>query len=188
MLSAVTGRLLAPSGPRLRSCALSMVMGWLLAPSGPRPRCRALSVVTGWLLGARPRCRALSAVTGREARSLLGLPPAGREDARTIKVAYYQQALALHPDLNPSDAGAGERFARVTEACELLLFELERDGLPGADGHARTGSREAPHAGGAGADSEASKASQQSPQEPPLGARCPWPRPGAPVGKLRDER
>ncbi|KAJ1619984.1 hypothetical protein T492DRAFT_1081614 [Pavlovales sp. CCMP2436] len=119
----------------------------------------------GGLLGRTllPHCHALSTVTGSEARTLLGLAAASSHDARSIKAAYYQQALRDHPDLNPLDLNAGERFARVVEACELLLEELEHgDNLPGADdGHARTGTREAPRADGAGTGGGASEASQQ---------------------------
>lgn len=41
-------------------------------------------------------------------------------DADTIKRAYRRATLQHHPDRNPDDAGAAERFRAATEAFELL--------------------------------------------------------------------
>ena len=49
-------------------------------------------------------------------------------DATTtdIKKAYRKLALANHPDKNPGDPGAQERFVRIAEAFEVLGDETKR--------------------------------------------------------------
>ncbi|MSP67340.1 MAG: J domain-containing protein [Alphaproteobacteria bacterium] len=49
---------------------------------------------------------------------LLGVPQAA--DAEAIRDAFRKLAKTLHPDLNPSDAGAEERFKRIIVAYEVL--------------------------------------------------------------------
>ncbi len=79
--------------------------------------------------------------------AILGLQPdAGRED---INRAYRKVALRLHPDKNPGDAGAAERFQMLHEAYSVLndqdlrrlydrkrLLEQER-GARDAQSHAK---------------------------------------------------
>ncbi|MFI9553692.1 J domain-containing protein [Nonomuraea endophytica] len=43
-----------------------------------------------------------------------------------IRKAYRRLARQLHPDLNPSDAGAAERFKGITEAYDVLSDPKQR--------------------------------------------------------------
>lgn len=43
-----------------------------------------------------------------------------------LKLAYYRQAKKYHPDLNPGDAAAEERFKLIVEAYRILGDERER--------------------------------------------------------------
>lgn len=111
-----------------------------------------------------------AALTVRQARQLLGLPPAV-SDARSIKAAYYEVAKRLHPDLNPSDDGANERFARAADACELLLAQLEMGHGRGADdadgtGWAGTGTREAARGTAASGGTSAGTRARYAPRMP----------------------
>ena len=55
---------------------------------------------------------------------VLGVP---REaDAKAIKKAYRKLARQYHPDVNPDDAAAEQRFKEVTEAYEVLSDEARR--------------------------------------------------------------
>jgi curved DNA-binding protein CbpA len=94
----------------------------------------------------------LRALTVREARALLGV--SGGADAHAIKVAYFEHAKQSHPDLNPEDEDAAERFARAADAHDLLLSHLEQRATAGSTGGAedtvgRTGSRDAGRGQGA---------------------------------------
>jgi molecular chaperone DnaJ len=56
--------------------------------------------------------------------AILGVPPtASQED---IKKAYRQLALQHHPDKNPGDKEAEERFKKITAANEVLSDEAKR--------------------------------------------------------------
>ena len=49
---------------------------------------------------------------------LLGVDPSADQD--TIKKAYRRRARELHPDANPDDPSAEERFKEVSRAYEVL--------------------------------------------------------------------
>ncbi|MCS6986625.1 MAG: J domain-containing protein [Sphingomonadaceae bacterium] len=55
----------------------------------------------------------------RAALKVLDLPEDADEDA--VKAAFRRHAKAHHPDLNPGDAGAAERFRTVQAAYDLLM-------------------------------------------------------------------
>ncbi|WP_433235417.1 J domain-containing protein [Streptosporangium sp. CA-135522] len=59
-----------------------------------------------------------AASTSGEFYARLGVPAAATQD--DIKRAYRQLARQLHPDANPGDAAAAERFKAVTEAYATL--------------------------------------------------------------------
>ena len=50
--------------------------------------------------------------------SVLGLPRTATDDE--IRRTFRRMAKEQHPDLNPGDAGAGDRFKRISAAYELL--------------------------------------------------------------------
>ena len=83
--------------------------------------------------------------------------------AEDIKRAFRKKAKALHPDANPNDPKAQDRFAELNNAYELLSDEAKRqsfdrgeidaEGKPrfsGFEGFGRSGGRSA--GGGAGAE------------------------------------
>lgn len=55
---------------------------------------------------------------------VLGVPRDA--DAETIKSAYRRQAMQYHPDRNPGDAAAEEKFKELSEAYALLRDPQER--------------------------------------------------------------
>lgn len=60
----------------------------------------------------------------RDYYEVLGVPRDA--DAKTIKRAYRQLAMKLHPDHNPGDAQAEERFKEAAEAYEVLSDDERR--------------------------------------------------------------
>lgn len=54
--------------------------------------------------------------------SILGVSK--RASCREIKLAYWQKAKQFHPDLNPGDKSAEERFKEIAVAYEALLGEI----------------------------------------------------------------
>ncbi len=58
-----------------------------------------------------------------ECYSLLEVPPGASLDE--IKAGYRKLAFKYHPDLNPGDARAAQRFSRLNEAYVLLKKNLE---------------------------------------------------------------
>ncbi|XP_057181807.1 dnaJ heat shock protein family (Hsp40) member A3b isoform X2 [Triplophysa rosa] len=55
---------------------------------------------------------------------ILGVPRTATQ--KDIKKAYYQLAKKYHPDTNPDDPQAKEKFAQLAEAYETLSDELKR--------------------------------------------------------------
>jgi len=64
-------------------------------------------------------------VKDREYYDLLGVEPAA--SAGAIKKAYYKLALKLHPDKNPNDPDAAEKFQKVGAAYQVLSNPTLRD-------------------------------------------------------------
>ena len=58
-----------------------------------------------------------------ECHALLEVSPGASLDE--IKASYRKLAFKYHPDLNPGDARAGQRFSRLNEAYVLLKKNLE---------------------------------------------------------------
>ena len=55
---------------------------------------------------------------------VLGLPR--NASGKDVRDAYRKLARRLHPDVNPGDQAAAERFKRVNEAYEVLSDEKAR--------------------------------------------------------------
>src|SRR5882757_333533 len=63
-----------------------------------------------------------------------------------IKKAYRRLAMKFHPDRNPNDKEAEERFKEAKEACEILTDAQKRaiydqHGHAGIEAHSRGGGR-----------------------------------------------
>ena len=71
--------------------------------------------------------------------AVLGIPRGA--DGAAIKSAYRRLSMELHPDRNPGDATAGNKFARIGQAFEVLGNPETRrqydEGRLGADGQPR---------------------------------------------------
>jgi curved DNA-binding protein CbpA len=64
-------------------------------------------------------------VKDREYYDLLNVPT--NADATTIKKAYYREARICHPDKNPDDPQAHEKFAQLGHAYQILSDPIKRD-------------------------------------------------------------
>ena len=61
---------------------------------------------------------------GKDYYAILGVPPHVSEDE--LKKAYRRLALQHHPDKNPGDPKAGERFKEISEAYAVLMDQQKR--------------------------------------------------------------
>ena len=61
---------------------------------------------------------------GKDYYAILGVPPRVSEDE--LKKAYRRLALQHHPDKNPGDPKAGERFKEISEAYAVLMDQQKR--------------------------------------------------------------
>lgn len=80
----------------------------------------------------------------RDYYEVLGVPKSA--DAATIKKAYRKLAIKYHPDKNPDDKAAEEKFKEAAEAYEILSNEdkkarYDRFGHAGVDPNANFGGR-----------------------------------------------
>jgi molecular chaperone DnaJ len=83
----------------------------------------------------------------RDYYEVLGVARGATEDE--IKKAYRKLALQHHPDRNPGDKDAEEKFKEATEAYEVLR-DAERRGVYDRLGHAGVGAGAGPGGAGAG--------------------------------------
>src|SRR3982751_2856884 len=88
----------------------------------------------------------------RDYYEILGVAKTASTDE--IKKAYRKVAMQFHPDRNPGDKGAEEKFKEAAEAYEVLSdadkkSQYDRYGHAGVSGHGRGG-----HGGGAGMNME----------------------------------
>lgn len=56
---------------------------------------------------------------------ILGVPRSATE--KDLKAAYRKQARKFHPDVNPGDKSAEEKFKEVTEAYDVLSDAKKRE-------------------------------------------------------------
>ena len=89
--------------------------------------------------------------------------------AEEIRRAYRRRARDHHPDANPADAAAGERFRRVAEAYEVLSDPVRRSWYDASVG-VRRPSDGAAYAGAAGEPAAPSGSPPPDPPAPPPGA------------------
>ena len=85
----------------------------------------------------------------RDYYEVLGIEKSADQD--TIKKAYRKLAVKYHPDRNPGDKEAEEKFKEATEAYEVLSDEQKRPlydqyGFAGVDGMNQGGGAQYSHA------------------------------------------
>ena len=102
--------------------------------------------------------RRLSTYQAESPYELLGI--ARTATPKEIKMAYYREAKKWHPDMNPNNATAKERFQRITNAYELLMDDKRRSEF---DRTGRTSSSTRTSSGSAGSQQaqQQNDASQQ---------------------------
>src|ERR671918_1112959 len=96
----------------------------------------------------------------RDYYAVLGVPASASQDE--IKKQYRKLAAKHHPDKNPNDSKAAERFKEISEAYQVLGDAEKRKqydqmrrlgafgGFGGARGGARAGAQNGPFTGGGG--------------------------------------
>jgi molecular chaperone DnaJ len=84
-------------------------------------------------------------VSRRDFYEVLGVPR--HADADAVKSAYRKAAMKSHPDRNPGDAGAAERFKEIAEAYQVLSDPGKRAAY---DRYGHDGLQQGPGPGGPG--------------------------------------
>ena len=81
---------------------------------------RLHAFIRQWTNDNKEYKKAVSQVLSKEAQALqtLGLPPAS--DSKTIKTKYRELVKRYHPDKNPDNPKAAERFKVIAEAYAIL--------------------------------------------------------------------
>src|SRR5471030_66517 len=77
-----------------------------------------------------------------------------KASAEDIKKAYRKLARQYHPDRNPGDAKAEERFKEISEAHDVLSDADKRAALDRGDGLFGGGRAQSPFDGGGGSFSD----------------------------------
>ncbi|KAF0037067.1 hypothetical protein F2P81_009941 [Scophthalmus maximus] len=118
--------------------------------------------VTGAIFPRVTSCRSLHTscrlANKQDFYEVLGISRSASQ--KDIKKAYYQLAKKYHPDTNPDDPEAKEKFAKLAEAYEVLSDEVKRTqydtyGAAGFDaGRAAGGQQQYYRAGGTNIDPE----------------------------------
>ena len=78
----------------------------------------------GGAASARGGAESSRAVSDMKYYDLLGVPSNASTDA--IKKAYYKRALKLHPDKNPNNKEASDKFQQISEAYQVLADDSLR--------------------------------------------------------------
>ncbi|XP_076137181.1 dnaJ heat shock protein family (Hsp40) member A3b [Alosa pseudoharengus] len=97
----------------------------------------------GHVLSAQPFHTSAVCQNKEDLYQLLGVPRNASQ--KDIKKAYYQMAKKYHPDTNPDDPQAKEKFAKCAEAYEVLSDEVKRrqyDTYGSASGPGQSNARE----------------------------------------------
>jgi len=80
--------------------------------------------------------RVLSNFSSRDPYIVLSIPRSATQ--KEIKIAYFKLAKIHHPDMNPNDPSAKDRFQKISAAYETLSDESKRNRYD-ANGHSTDG-------------------------------------------------